>query len=233
MKKTGSIFIQGFENYINTELISRPNDDYFFREIEEFASENTIPILSPASGKILSKLVEWFQPESILELGTGAGYSLHWMVSRAKNHLDILTMDRNRHIFSIVKDFWERSPYKNLHEVRFQPGFIVEQLKDGTVPSWEFDFVFIDSDKVTYPDLIQHFLETFSKRNRKQILVFDNVLWHGRIANPDPTKTSDTALLEFWNIVKTKNLDATLLPSGDGLLMIELESSELFVSKSF
>ncbi|MCC5813594.1 MAG: O-methyltransferase [Leptospira sp.] len=224
MKKTGSIFLPGLEEYINQNLISRPHP--FFLEIEKFAEENTIPILSPSSGSLLAKLIDWLQPKSILELGTGAGYSLHWMVSKIQTPVSITTVDRNREIFPIIQEFWEVSPYKEKHSVKFQPGHIVEQLQNGSLNPLDYDFIFIDSDKITYPDLIQIFEEKWKLINErkfsKQYLLFDNVLWHGRLMNPDPNKTSDLALTEFWKYVKERKFEETLIPAGDGLLLIEL-----------
>jgi predicted O-methyltransferase YrrM len=235
MKKKGSIFIPELEEYMNSHLVIRPCE--ILTEIEEYATKNSIPVLSPNSGDVLSRIVEWNEPTSILELGTGAGASLFWMVSRSKRSLNILTVDRNRELLPMVEALWEKSEYKNQHSVQFQSGFIVEQLQDHTIHSLDFDFVFIDCDKVTYPDILDHLIREFESQspnedqeNRgrvRQILLFDNVFWHGRILNPDPKKPSDLALKKFWEIIETLPYSRTVFPSGDGLLFLELERGRI------
>ena len=79
MKKFESIYKEGLEAYINDNLILRPFP--IFREMEAFALENKIPILSPAAGSILQLLFSLHKPMRVLELGTGLGYSTAWMLS--------------------------------------------------------------------------------------------------------------------------------------------------------
>lgn len=232
MKKYVSIFIPELEEYINSNLVMRPNE--ILAEVELYAAKNSIPVLSPNSGDVLSRIVEWNEPKSILELGTGAGASLFWMVSRSRQPLNILTVDRNRELLPMVQGLWEKSEYKNLHRIQFQSGFIIEQLQDQTIQSLDFDLIFIDSDKVNYPDILDHLIHEFEaqnlegnkdrKKRDKQILVFDNVFWHGRILDPESKKPSDLAMQSFWEKIESLPYSRTVFPSGDGLLFLEVNS---------
>lgn len=244
MKKKGSIYISGLEDYINQSLVLRP--DPIFSKVESYAAIEKIPVLSPSSGDVLSRLVEWQRPKSILELGTGAGISLFWMVSRLHESVRLTTVDRNRNLVPLVKQFWAESTYAKRHRVEFRSGFIVEQLLDGSIEPLDYDFVFVDCDKVTYPQILDILTgneptlvrrekvldvnlpenlecKLNGKPNGKRVAVFDNVLWHGRILNPDPDKPSDQAMIQFWSRLQELQHPRTLFPVGDGLLLVELD----------
>ncbi|WCL50832.1 O-methyltransferase [Leptospira sp. GIMC2001] len=247
MKKSGTIFIQELESYMNENLVMRSHP--IFDEIEKWAISESIPILSPVSGAILSQLVSWIRPKSILELGMGAGYSLFWMLLGIINShsfesqsdtgrkisngdissvqdieaIKILSVDRNQAFVQKVEALWKSSDFKRVQNVRFHCGWILDDIKAGLIPLDGWDLIFIDCDKVAYPEILRLILnrkQTYP--NHKFNLIFDNVLWHGRILDTSSTKPSDLAMREFLAMIHNENLNFTLIPSGDGLLYVEL-----------
>lgn len=213
MKTNESIFKDNLETWMDTHFIPRPHP--ILKEIEIKSKELKVPILSPTSGAILKFLIEIFKPKKILELGTGLGYSTCWMLL-SNLELQIDTLDRNPGSLKEAKSFIDKLIQTN-QKVEYFKTHGMLYLKNQT--SFEFyDFIFIDFDKITYPELLELFLEK-GKANVR--IVFDNVLWHGRLNPEIHHRPSDLAIQKLWNLVKEKNLKRTLFPSGDGLLMIE------------
>jgi caffeoyl-CoA O-methyltransferase len=216
MKKFESIYIDGFESYINENLVKRPFP--IMKEMEIFAEENKIPILSPAAGSILKFLISSRKPKTILELGTGLGYSTAWMLS-AGIPIEIDTIDRNAKELKSA-DFFLARIKKSSQIVNYHNVHCIEFLKIAADLS-KYDFVFVDCDKICYPEILTILIE--NKRMNTSLL-FDNVLWHGRLRKELYSKPSDLAVQEFWDIIQKKNIYNTLFPAGDGLCLIENES---------
>ncbi|MCB1156347.1 MAG: class I SAM-dependent methyltransferase [Leptospiraceae bacterium] len=209
-----SIYREGFEKFIDTELIERPLP--VMKEMEVYAETNYIPILSPSAGSVLSFLVGHYKPETILELGTGIGYSTAWILASGEK-LQITSIDRNQKNTEVAKNFLSQIP--GGESVRFVNEWIVDHIK-ARENLYEYKLVFIDCDKICYPELLYLLQE---KLLPGSIMIFDNSLWHAKLMNPDPEKLSDMAMLEFWKLVKESSLKRCLFTNGDGLLALELK----------
>ncbi|MCZ8341839.1 MAG: O-methyltransferase [Leptospira sp.] len=210
MKPRPSVFVEGLESHIDENFVKRPNDVFY--AMEEFAKEKNIPILSPASSAVLSKIVSWTKPKRIFEFGTGLGYSTLWMFYTNPN-LEIVTIDRNESQSRRMYLYAEEMGLPASTNIELVVGDVESFLDSMKLEPTHFDFFFIDCDKILYPKVFDFI---WKRANPGTNLVFDNMLWHGRILNPDPKKPSDSAVLEIWNQVKS--LDYTLFPVGDGLL---------------
>lgn len=214
MKKFASIYRDDLEDFIHQNLTERPSA--LFREVESHAVQSRVPILSPATGEVLKFLVYSLSPGRILELGTGLGYSTLWMLSTGIP-LTIDTWERNQVCIDKAMEFINY--YRFSHQVvNFFHAHIVESLT-GMDNLHSYDFIFVDCDKICYPELLE-LLPGKMKSGSK--LVFDNVLWHGRLKKEIHTRPSDLAIQKFWEIVTKKFKDRTLFPVGDGLLLLKV-----------
>ncbi|XDD47741.1 O-methyltransferase [Leptospira sp. WS39.C2] len=211
MKPRPSIYIEGLEPFIDSELVHKPNT--VFLEMESYAKEKNIPIVTAATGGVLSQIVSLIKPKTILELGTGLGYSTLWMVHGSKDS-KITTVDRHEEQAKALDMYAKKMGLESQMDVTRVTGSVLEYLEEEG--NWrETDFFFIDCDKITYPTI---FRTLWPKVKEGACFVIDNVLWHGRVLNPDPKKPSDMAVMELWNEVKSQVSDYTLFPVGDGLL---------------
>ncbi|RHX85732.1 O-methyltransferase [Leptospira stimsonii] len=210
-----SVFLDGLEEKIDSELVPRPIA--ILRQMEEDAASEGIPVLTPASGAVLKFLVEVEQPSEILELGTGYGISLFWMASGLKKIAKIVSLEREIYYIAKVRSYLERHPFGDL-EIHLLKTHCLQYLKEANEDNgkeWKGKFVFIDCDKVLYPEIFR-----LLRKLRPDVAVFDNVLWHGRIFDATRQAPSDKAVREFWEEVKNSELPQTLFPVGDGLLQI-------------
>lgn len=214
MKEFKSIYIDNLEEFINENLIERPSS--IFLEMEKFGLENRIPILSPGAGSVLKFLIETNRPSKVLELGTGLGYSTAWMLASGLP-LEITTIDRNDRELNSAKSFLDRIllPEQNVNYIH---RWCVEYLKE--IPDInDFSLIFIDCDKVAYPEILEYLI---AEKKPGLKIIFDNVLWHGRLDEVLHTKPSDRAVQDFWKIIKSSSWKTKVLfPAGDGLILLE------------
>ena len=79
-----------------------------------------------------------------------------------------------------------------------------------------FDLIFIDADKEPYPEYYRRSIELLAPTG---IIAVDNVLWGGRIIDPD--HSSGQAIARFNNIVRNdERVINVLLPVRDGIMLI-------------
>jgi len=99
--------------------------------------------------------------------------------------------------------------------VRFMVGDALESLEKLAGEGRRFDFFFIDADKGRYPD----YLEWSIRLARPgALIVADNVLLRGRVADPDAPGPSVAAMRIFnERLARDPRLVATILPGYDGL----------------
>ncbi|MDV6235733.1 O-methyltransferase [Leptospira ellisii] len=215
-----SVFREGLEEKIDADLIIRPIA--ILHEMENDAAQEGVPVLTPASGSVLKFLVESEQPDEILELGTGYGISLFWMACGLKKTAKMVSLEREIFYIAKVRSYLEKHPFGDL-DVHLIKTHCLQFLKDSEETEkgdWSGKFVFIDCDKVLYPEIFR-----ILSRLKPSVAVFDNVLWHGRIFEPDRQAPSDLAVREFWEEIKRSGLSYTLFPVGDGLLHIRFDDS--------
>jgi caffeoyl-CoA O-methyltransferase len=214
MKKFESIYEDNLELFIHENLTNRP--EILFREIEELAVKMKVPILSPATGEVLKYIIEKEKPSKILELGTGIGYSILWMLS-SQVSITIESWERNPVCIATAENYIKK--YISTHQnIIIKNLHILDECRK-TDSFKDFDLIFIDCDKICYPELI----ETLPfKMKKDSIILIDNVLWHGRLLSEVHNKPSDKAIQKFWEIVIHNHKNRTLFPVGDGLLLIKI-----------
>lgn len=91
---------------------------------------------------------------------------------------------------------------------------VLPRLNDGG-----YDLVFCDGDKVEYGEYLD---EALRLTRPGGFVVFDNALWHDRVADPSQRDAETLAIRELVEHVGAdEDLSAMLLPLGDGLLVVQ------------
>ena len=182
-------------------------------ELEELGHKDGIPILDRASARLLSALVHCMQANRILEIGTAYGYSTLWMALAMPPAGRLWTIDADRRRTKVAAQFFERAGVSDKIDITNQPAFEVLE----NFPHRNLDIVFLDADKERYPEYLELCVPMLK---RSGLMIVDNLLWSGRAAAP-PQKTDDedTKAIRRFNelFVGHSQLDATILPVGDGL----------------
>lgn len=170
-------------------------------------------LIGELEGSLLRILLRAGKVRSVLELGTFTGYSALVMAEALPADGKILTLDVNPGTTKIAQSFWDRSPHGHKIKAVLEPGVdYLPKLAEN------FDFVFIDADKVNYPFYVTWAHEHL---NPGGMIVVDNALWSGRVVQDDHDGhtagiVKATQLASSWEDCVT-----SLLPVRDGMLLIQ------------
>ena len=127
----------------------------------------------------------------------------------------LLCCDVNEEWTAIARKHWERAGVDDKIELRIAPA--IETLR--SLPAGErFDLAFIDADKPNYP----HYYEEVLARLRPNcVILVDNTLWGGAVADPKATDDNTKAIRAFNDAVAAdERVESTILTVGDGLTLI-------------
>ena len=189
--------------------------DCLFKEMEQFAEKNRVPIIKEAERKIFREIMEKYQPEYILEIGTAIGYSA-LLMAHCGQGAKIKTLELSEERARTAQSFIDRSPYKD--DIEIVVGDAGETLLSLAATEM-FDMVFIDAAKGQYPDYLQKILPHL---NAGGVIVTDNVLFRGYVLGtgkpPRRYKTIVKRLREYLQIINDEKIfKTTIYEDGDGL----------------
>lgn len=185
-----------------------PPRDALLEEMEKFAAENNHPIADAEVAQLMRVLVRMKRPKRAIEVGTNIGYSVIVIGRELGDDAAIETIELDHNTLSTAKSFVREAQLRC--KVTFHEGAALE-----VIPTLEgrFDFVFIDCVKSEYGDYLDGLLP---KLERGAVIVCDNLLWKGQVANAVHDRSTD-ALRDFnKRIVNDPRLLTTILPVGDG-----------------
>lgn len=161
-------------------------------------------------GRLLSIISQLLRPKSVLEIGTFTGYATLSMAEGLPSGGKITTLDINEDLAYIPKKYFEESIYSDKIDFR------LENALDYLNSSQEmFDMVFVDADKGNY---VNYFNAVKDRLNSGGVLMFDNVLWYGKVLEENSKDKSAQVIKELNEILaKDPDFENLILPLRDGL----------------
>jgi predicted O-methyltransferase YrrM len=187
-------------------------------EMEAVAEQERIPIVDRDSGRVLSALA--VGRRRIVEVGTAIGYSTLWLALGQPLDGTIVTIDPDRERTDLARGWWREAGIAD-DRITVVSAKALEAFAAGD-PALvgPFDLAFIDALKPEY----HAYLEALIPRLLPGALVVaDNVLWSGRVADPTQADENTAALRAFDEaVLRDPRFNATILPVGDGLLIAGL-----------
>ncbi|CAI5495270.1 unnamed protein product [Closterium sp. Naga37s-1] len=137
--------------------------------------------VSPEQGAFLAMLVRLMGARRCIELGVYTGYSSLSVALALPSDGLLVACERVPHTFAVAQRFYEKGGVK--HKVDPRLGLaqdtLQQLLEEGQAGS--FDFAFLDADKRMYREYYELLLTLLRPGG---LLVVDNVLWHGQLADP-------------------------------------------------
>ncbi len=185
--------------------------------IEETESLGFISIMqiSPEQGAFMEQLARLLGAKRIIEVGTFTGYSALCFARALPEDGKILCCDVSEEWTSIGRKHWQKAGLASKIDLRIAPA--AETLA-ALPPDPVWDLAFIDADKGGY----RTYYEEILKRLRPNgVILVDNVLWMGTVADPAMQGDDTIAIREFNDFVaKDPRVDVVILTIGDGLSMV-------------
>lgn len=180
-----------------------------FKEMEEYAAKNEVPIIGPLVGRLLSQICLIKQPSKIFELGSGFGYSALWFAISLPDNATVICSDFAEEKSKLAKSYFEKA---GVHKkIDFKVGNSLNILKETEE---NFDIIFNDVDKDFYPKVIDIACE---KLNYGGLLISDNVLWYGRVTGDDGLQSTNGIKNYNNNLFSNTAFLSTIVPLRDGV----------------
>lgn len=188
--------------------------------LNDLYRETYLKVLNPRmisghyQGRILSLISKIISPKKILEIGTYTGYSAICLCEGMDKDGVLHTIDNNKELVEIQNKYFKKANLKDK---------IVQHSGDAKkiIPSIdeEFDIVFIDADKESYPEYYDLII---NKVRSGGIIIADNILWSGKILEKvEKDDQATKSIIEFNNkIIEDNRVKNIILPIRDGLNIV-------------
>lgn len=187
-----------------------PPRDPLLREMEVRAEREDIPISDPEVGRLLTILVRSLGCRRVLEIGTAIGYGAICL-ARGAAEARVVSIDLDPERLAAARGYLERAGVAA--RVELVQGAALEVLPRLEGP---FDLAYVDAVKLEY----RRYLDLLLPKLRVGgLVVCDNLLWGGEVAEPPDDERSEVAALRAFNgyLMMHPQLQAVVLPLGDGV----------------
>ena len=167
--------------------------------------------ISISQAQFLQILIESLKIKKILEIGSFTGFSALSMSLALPEDGLLISLDKDKEISKIAKSFYVKAGETKIKQI-IKPA--LESLKELKKSNNYFDLVFIDADKENYINYYNSAKEMIKKGD---LIIIDNVLWHGEVADYNNKDKFTNLIREFNKHVKNdNNTEQIILPIGDG-----------------
>lgn len=206
---TGELIAPEVRDHLDSLVPPRPAE---MVAMEEDARRRKFPIIGPTCGHLCYQIARMTRATRIFEMGSGFGYSTAWFARAvvengggAVHHVvwdHELSVEARGHLDALgLGDV-----------VRYHVAEAVETLGAQRGP---FDIIFCDIEKEDYPGALPVITERLRTGG---ILIVDNLLWHGRIFDPEDRSAATQAVREMTEaLAHDSGWVSTLVPIRDGL----------------
>jgi O-methyltransferase len=200
-------------------LANEPPEHEQLRMLRERSSllPNGHMLITPEQGHLLAFLVRLIAAGRTLEIGTFTGYSALAVALALPPEGRVVACDISREWTDIGRPYWERAGVSEKIELRIGPALdTLKMLEHEGVDC--FDLAFIDADKTGYDDYFESALRLV---RRGGVIVLDNMLWDGRVADPNETDPNTCALRRLnMKIAGDARVDHVLLALASGMTLV-------------
>lgn len=138
--------------------------------------------VGPVEGALLRLLVQLSGARSILEIGTFSGYSGLAMASALPDGGALITCDVDPVVTAVARRYFDQSGHG--HKITIRLGPALDTIAELGARGHRFDLVFIDADK---RENVEYFRWALRLTRVGGIIVIDNVVRRGLVADPDST----------------------------------------------
>ncbi len=188
-------------------------------EIEAYANERGIPIIPHETAVFLNMIVGMLKPQRVLEIGTAIGFSGSMMAQHLGEEGHLTTIDRFDIMIERAKNNFEKMGLSDKVTLLEGDAANILPTLDET-----FDLIFMDSAKAKYYEFLPHCMRVLEEGG---MLIIDDVFQGGTILEDEKEiprrvrKIHRRLNLLMDTVLNHPSLETSLVPLGDGLLMIK------------
>ena len=202
-------------------------------KIQERAYDEGLPIIPKDVVRLIEVVLLIKKPKRILEIGCGIGFSAAFFTRFLQNGGDVTTIERY--------SYMEERAVKNIKELELEDkinlikGDAADILPKLARENQKYDFIFMDCGKSKYLSFLPYCLEMLNKGG---LFVADDVLQSGTVAWEQDkiakrNRTTYRNMKGFISkLLNDKGCAASVLPIGDGLILVVKESAGETIEKN-
>jgi len=188
--------------------------------LNELERETWVKIIMPRmlSGHVQGHILKMFslmqRPKYILEVGTFTGYASHFLVAGLQPHGEFHAVEINEELERIIKKYWVKSPKADQMHLHIGPA---KDILNNLKRPW--DLIFLDADKKGLKTYYEQLIPLMPENG---IMLIDNILWSGKVAEPVASNDKDTKAIVELNkhVAEDPRVEQVILSVRDGIMMV-------------
>ena len=167
--------------------------------------------IDPTQCYFLHLIIKISNIKDVLEIGTFTGLSALSISLALPEDGKLIALDKNEETNKIALSFFKKANQTHKIQTIVKPALeTLDELNDK-----KFDMVFIDADKMNYK---AYYEKSLGLINRGGLIIIDNVLWHGEVADEKNDDKFTINIREFNKFVsEDKRVEQIIIPLGDGM----------------
>ncbi|KAJ8632509.1 hypothetical protein MRB53_025845 [Persea americana] len=201
-------------------ILSNTREPEILRELREetAAMRGSQMQVSPDQAQLLAMLVQILGAKRCIEVGVYTGYSSLAVALVLPESGQLLAIERDAKCLEIAKRYYQRAGVS--HKVDVKHALAVDALKSLILngEACSYDFAFVDAEKRMYSEYFELLLQSVRVGG---VIVIDNVLWHGKVADPLQVNDPKTVSIRNFNkdLFEDKRVSISMVPIGDGIMI--------------
>ena len=167
--------------------------------------------IDPTQCHFLHLIIKISNIKNVLEIGTFTGLSALSISLALPEDGKLIALDKNEKTNELALKFFKKA--KQDHKIKTIVKPALETLEE--LNKNQFDLIFIDADKMNYKQYYEKSLELIKKGG---LIIIDNVLWHGEVADEKNNDKFTINIREFNKLVnEDSRVEQIIMPLGDGM----------------
>ena len=173
--------------------------------------------IAPEQGQFMQMLARLSGARRAIEVGVFTGYSSLAVMLAMPRDARLLALDVSEEYTAVARRHWQAAGVADRIELVIAPARDTLDARLAKGEAGQYDFAFIDADKTGYLAYYERLMKLVGPGG---LIVVDNTLWSGEVANPENREADTVALREFNDALHCDpRIDLALLPVGDGLTL--------------
>ena len=172
--------------------------------------------VDPSQCHFLRLIIKISNTKNVLEIGTFTGLSALSISLALPEDGKLIALDKNKETNKVASSFFKKANQDHKIKTIIKPA--LESLDD--LKNNKFDMIFIDADKMNYKEYYEKSLKLINKGG---LIIIDNVLWHGEVADENNLDKYTVNIREFnLHVANDNRVEQSIVPLGDGMTVCRI-----------
>ncbi|WP_017318964.1 class I SAM-dependent methyltransferase [Mastigocladopsis repens] len=203
-------------DYLQSVSLREPE---ILAQLREETAQHTMSRMqiTPEQGQLMALLIQLMEAKKTLDIGVFTGYSSLVVALALPPEGKVVACDLSEEYTAIARRYWQQAGVADKIELHIAPALETLESLIATAQANTFDFAFIDADKSNYDNYYERTLQLVRPGG---LIAIDNVLWSGRVADPQEQDNRTNNIRAFnQKLHQDPRITMSLVPIADGLTL--------------